>query len=336
MRRTAAIALIGLVLALAGCAMLPGFGLDPRVDAAPVSTVTCPETFEEGYAEAGLVPEGFEAVAVLRCDPYASQQDRDGGWSGVLLERLEGDLEPVLAALAMPSDPRSLGPCPAVAYLTPELWVERAGGDVVRVAVPADGCGAPKHVGLEAALDALTVVDETFTRGSLLESTAATTAGCATQAGMLVLAGLDETTGLDAEQIVPEGDPAFGGEHLVPHEMPGWPDSSEVTGARLCDYVAIAASETTPAPVGDAGVFVGVRELTESGARALVSDALHAPIAPSCAEVATRFVVVHVHVDEGDAVAFTVELDGCRRLADPGLIAHTASADVLALLTPPN
>ena len=333
MRRTAAIALLGIVLVLAGCAFLPGFGSDPRVDAVPVSTATCPETFTEGYAEAGLVPQGFEAVAVLRCDPYASQQERDEVWSGALLERLEGELEPVLAALAMPSDPRSLGPCPAVAFLSPELWLEGLDGKVVRVAVPADGCGAPKQVGLETALDALAVVDEMFTPASLLESTAATRAGCATQAGMLVLAELD---GLDAEQIVPEGDRRVGEEYLVPHETTGWPDSSEVTGARLCEYVATPASETAPAPGGNAGVFVGVRELTASESRTLVSEARLAPAALSCADVATRFVVVHLRLGEADAGAFIVELDGCQRLADPTLQARTASADMLTLLTPSN
>ncbi|MDP3951975.1 hypothetical protein [Microbacterium sp.] len=335
MRRIGAIAVLGFAIVLAGCAIPPGFGPDPRVDAVPVSTATCPETFEEGHTEAGLVPKDFDAVAVLRCDPYASQQDGDELWSGVLLERLEGELEAVLAALAMPSDPRSLGPCPAVAYLSPELWIEGRDGNVVRVAIPADGCGAPKQVGLEAALDALTVVEQTFTRDSLLESIAATTAGCATQAGMLVLAGLDEVDGMDAEPIVPDGDHVFGEEYLVPYEMPEWPDSSEVTGARLCDYVATAASERAPAPAGNGGVFVGMRELAASEAQTFVSDARIAPAAPSCAEVATRFVVVHLHLGEHDAVSFTVELDGCRRIADPALQSHAASPAVLALLTPP-
>lgn len=336
MRRTATIVLLVCVIMLTGCAIPPGFGPDPRVDAVPMSTATCPETFAEGYTEAGLVPTGFEAVAVLRCDPHASQQDGDELWSGVLLERLEGELEPVLTALAMPSDPRSPGPCPAVAYLSPELWIEGRDGNVVRVAVPADGCGAPKQVGLETALDALTVVDQTFTRDSLLESNAATAAGCATQAGMLVLAGLDEANGMDGEHIVPDGDHVFGEEYLVPYEMPEWPDSSEVTGARLCDYVATAVSERAPAPAGDGGVFVGMRELAASEARTLVADARIAPAAPSCAHIATRFVVVHLHLDEQDAVTFTVELDGCQRLANPASQSHTASPALLALLSPPN
>lgn len=334
MRRTAVMALLALALVLAGCAILPGIGPDPRVDAVPVPTATCPETYADGYAEAGLVPEGFEAVAVLRCNPFASQEDRDGVWSGVMLERLEGDLEPVLTALATPSDPRSAGPCAAVAYLVPELWIERADGDVVRVAIPADGCGAPKQVGLDAALNALSVVDETFTPVSLVESNEATVAGCATQAGMLVLADPSDADWLDAGQTVPGGDQVIGEDHLIPYEMPAWPEASQVTGARLCDYAATTPSETAPAPAGDAGVFVGMRELTASEARALLSEAQHVPAAATCAAAATRFVVVHLLVGEEDAFAFTVELDGCRRLADPALTAHAASADLLALLTP--
>jgi len=146
MRRMTPIAMLGLGLVLAGCGVIPGIGPDPRIEATPVATVVCPEIFEEGYAEAGLVPPGFMAVAVLRCDPYASREDGDGTWSGALLQRLEGDLEPVITALTSPSDARSLGACAANGYVTPELWVEGADGRVVRVAVPSDGCGAPKDM----------------------------------------------------------------------------------------------------------------------------------------------------------------------------------------------
>lgn len=168
--RTKLLAILAPIPLLAGCGILPGVGPDPRVDAEPVSSVTCPETYAEGYAQAGLIPAGFEPVAVLRCDPHASREDDNGLSSGALLQRLEGDLEVVLAALATPSDARSIGPCSAIGYLLPEIWVEGRDGAVVRIAIPSDGCGAPKDVGLDAALNTLDVVQETFTREVPIES----------------------------------------------------------------------------------------------------------------------------------------------------------------------
>ena len=64
------------------------------------------------------------------------------------------------------------------------------------------GAVHPESHGLEDALDALTVVDETFTPASLIESTMAKDAGCATQAGLLVLAGLDEVSGVQTDATV--------------------------------------------------------------------------------------------------------------------------------------
>lgn len=339
MRWMRTIAALGLVLALAGCGIVPGVGPDPRVDAVPVATVICPETYEDGYAEAGLVPAGFQAVAVLRCDPYASERDGEGEWSGVLLERLEGSMEPVLAALAAPSAPRSLGACPAIGYIVPELWVESANGTVVRAAIPTDGCGAPKAVGLEAALDALTVVDATFTPAALIESRAAKEAGCATEAGLLILAGTDLDGGLDVGGIVADEDDVddhfVGEESLIPYEMPGLPDAADVEGARLCDYVVPESSpapDNSLAPAGASSVFVGVRTLARAEAQAIVSSAQVAPVAAACSDAAARLVVVHPRLGDEEAAPFIVELDGCRRLVDPGLRARQAGDEILKLL----
>jgi hypothetical protein len=332
MRRTSTIATVGLILVLTGCGIVPGIGPDPRVDGVPVAGVTCPETYEDGYAQAGLVPAGFTAVAVLRCDPFASRQDDNKIWSGALLERLEGDLDPVIAAFATPSDPRSLGPCSAVGYVSPELWVEDGDGKVLRVAVPTDGCGAPKAVGLKGALDALTVMEEKFTPTTLIESSAAKGAGCATQAGMLIATGLDDVGGLATEAIAPE-DEIVGEGALVPHEMSGWPDPATVVGARLCDYVTTPSSEHSPAGAGSETVFVGLRQLGTADARALITDARRAPATASCTDSATQLVVVHSIIESGDAAPFTVELDGCQRLIDPTFQARNASAAILLPLS---
>jgi predicted small secreted protein len=333
-RLTVAVATLAVSLVLAGCGAIPGIGPDPRIEATPVATVTCPQTYEAGHAEAGLVPSDFATVAVLRCDPYASRDDDDGSWTGTRLERLEGDLEPVLAALASPSDPRSMGPCTAIGYLSPELWVEDADGRVVRVAVPSDGCGAPKSVGLDAALAALTVVDDTFTPESLVESAAAADAGCATQASMLVMAGLDAVSGIRADTDVPD-DQVIGEDALIPYELPAWPEVAAVDGARVCDYVAGVGSTSSPEVTGGPNIFVGVREIATAEAQAVLAAARRAPEASSCTDAATSWVVVHPSLASGESQPFTVELDGCRRLVDPALQPRTAPPALLDLLTPP-
>lgn len=336
MRRRATIVALTLVVALTGCGVIPGVGPDPRVNAVPVDAVTCPETYDDGYAEAGLVPPDFAAVAILRCDPYASWQDADGTWSGAVLERLEGDLDPVLAALATPSDPLSIGACTTVGYILPELWVENEDGLVVRVALPSTGCGAPKSVGLNSALDTLTVVETTTASASLMESAAATAAGCASQAGLLILQGVDGDEDLSSDEHSPRADASEhgGSVALIPDEIPGWTDPAAINGARVCTYAAAPARENSPTVVGPDSVFVGARELNATDARAIVAAARHAPAAAPCADSAQQLVVVHPDVVGPDAAPFTVELDGCQRLVDPAFRARVAPAEVLAALVP--
>lgn len=328
MRRIATISTLVIALMLTGCALVPGLGSDPRTEAKPVATVTCPETYDTGYAEGGLVPEGFGAIAVLRCDPFASQSDAEGTWSGAVLERLEGDLASTLAALAKPSDAYSLGPCPAIGYMLPELWIEGTGGMVIRVAIPTDGCGAPKEVGLDAALAELSVAEETFTPLFLTESSSAAAAGCDTQAGLLILSGMDAPERQETSE--PESTP-LADESLIPFEMPEWPDTSAIAGARLCDYTTSSPSQDGSTSGVDGTVFSGARELGAAEARELTAVARQAQPAHSCSGDATQVVVIHLSHPGGET-AFTVELDGCARLIDPGLRAHAAPAEVLSLL----
>ncbi len=179
----------------------------------------------------------------------------------------------------LPSDPRSMGPCRDRLPL-PELWVEDADGRVVRVAVPSDGCGAPKSVGLDEALAALTVVDETFTPESLVES-ARRPMRDAPPRRAADLAGPDATSGLLADADVPD-DQVIGEDALIPFELPAWPEVATVDGARLCDYVAGVGSTTSPEVTGDPNVFTGVRELATAEAQAVLADARRAPEASAC------------------------------------------------------
>jgi len=96
MRRLAA-SLIGVfALLLAGCAGVPG-AVTPRPDATPVEAFGC--GVPDPGTPAGAVPAGFAPVAAYLCDPYATQDDAQGTWSGSRLTRYEGDLGPLLAEL---------------------------------------------------------------------------------------------------------------------------------------------------------------------------------------------------------------------------------------------
>ncbi|MFT4212297.1 MAG: hypothetical protein QM626_10550 [Microbacterium sp.] len=355
--------MIGALLALAllvGCASAP-----PRAPAVPVDAVECaPEG--TSTVDAGRVPDGFVAIAVYRCDSSASQQDEVGTWTGVLLTRFEGDLGPLLDALAQPSDPQSDGPCAAVAYLAPDLWLEDAAGAFVKAAFPSTGCGQPKADDALIALDRLTVTDERFTPWQLSESAAATAAGCATQASVLALASaieeLPDGTGsaaspergdgvsgeaasADVSAMAPTADPD--GIVLVPWEPSPLPAPELVDGMRLCVYgdrppvpaaTSADGSDTLTVSAGGVGWFEDVRTLDAAQAReALIAVAAAAPGAGTCREVASRLVVAHPLVGGAPVGAsFTVELDGCLRLVDPSLsaaMAPQALLDIFAVAT---
>jgi hypothetical protein len=335
MRRIRALGTLAVLLAaLAGCAGTPfGPPPPPRLPAEPTDAVTCADPFlgvAEGAPQAGTVPDGFDPVAIVRCNGMATEEGEDGVWSGTAVERLEGDLRPLLDALAADSDPPSSGWCTADMVVAPDLWAADAEGRFVRLSFPMTGCHQPKADAMEAAeavLAGLRVTERTFTREAIVESRAAAEAGCATQAGVLVLgATVPPATAetIDPEQtIVPE---EFA---LIPEEYPTMPDPDEIDGMLVCAYIgATAASSSIPAPVGDAGQFVGAERRDAAQAREiLVLAHAAAPHTDACATPATRFVVAHPTVaGQTASVGLTLELDGCGRLI---------GADFRALEPPP-
>ncbi|QEW04049.1 hypothetical protein [Microbacterium lushaniae] len=324
--RRARMLLAGAVLAtaLSGCAGVPGFPA-PRPDATPVAEIACTEAFPGAGSTvaSGAVPDGFEPVALYRCDPYAADEDDAGTWSGARLERFDGDLGPLLAALAEPDGAQWLGACTAIGFAGPELWLADAQGHYIRVAYPADGCGQPTPgavAAVNAAIERLRLTEETFTPAMLLESRAAEAAGCATQAGVMVLADLSDVAGMGASPAPSREEVA-----TIPWEPAPLPSAGEVDGLLVCRYEAGAEGQGTFAAAGRLGV---------DDARAAVSAAASpAPDAPACRSSATRLAVAHPLIaGEPASAPFTVELDGCRRLIDPGLRASVAPPELLALL----
>ena len=110
----------------------------------------------------GRVPDGFEPAAALRCtsltpgiEGTAPVDDTPPGLVVVQVERFEGDLSPLVAALAEPDDPVPADVvCTADMELVPPLWLEGVDGRLIPVHYPRNACGKTKP-GVHEAIDAL-------------------------------------------------------------------------------------------------------------------------------------------------------------------------------------
>jgi hypothetical protein len=111
-----------------------------RADARALSATSHPDV-----PAPGSVPAGFEAVEVVECVTGERLTDAQGVWDAITVRHLEGDLGPLLAALAAPHE-TSTGDqlCPATDVATFQLWLVDALGRAVRPAPPVDVCGAPR------------------------------------------------------------------------------------------------------------------------------------------------------------------------------------------------
>ncbi|MFD4422219.1 hypothetical protein ACFWN7_12060 [Agromyces sp. NPDC058484] len=160
-------------LAMAGCASgAPAAPPAPPPVAAPAAAIDCrtegtwmllpdaPATPDPSIPVPGRVPDGFEASAALRCsvDWIRVEEPTSGGRAYVQVERLEGDLAPLLAALAEPDDPVPADlACTADMEIVSPLWLEGSDGTLIPVRYPRDACGKTKP-GTHDALDRLEVV----------------------------------------------------------------------------------------------------------------------------------------------------------------------------------
>lgn len=163
-------AVAGLILlGASGCANVPQGPGDPGPPVAePAAVVDCrtegtwmlpeaPATPDPAIPVPGRVPDGFDAVAALRCTRLLPAADAAGDVVAQV-ERFEGDLAPLIAALAEPDDPVPSGVvCTADMELVPPLWLESADGTLIPVHYPRDACGKTKSA-VHDALDGLEVV----------------------------------------------------------------------------------------------------------------------------------------------------------------------------------
>ena len=190
--------LAGLIaLAASGCASNapsgpsgPAAPVEPTVPIAePVAEIDCrtegtwmlpdaPATPDPSIPVPGRVPDGFEPVAALRCTPLvpgaegveaeAPVDDTDPTAVVARVERFEGDLDPLVTALAEPDDPVPTDQvCTADLELVAPLWLEDADGQLIPVHYPRDACGKTKpavHDAL-AGLEVTSVSEVTISAG---------------------------------------------------------------------------------------------------------------------------------------------------------------------------
>ena len=196
-----AVGLAGLIaLAVSGCASNapsgpsePAATVDPTVPVAEtVAEIDCrtegtwmlpdaPATPDASIPVPGRVPDDFEPVAALRCTPLvpgaegiegveaeAPVDDTDPTAVVARVERFEGDLDPLVTALAEPDDPVPTDQvCTADLELVAPLWLEDADGRLIPVHYPRDACGKTKpavHDAL-AGLEVTSVSEVTITAG---------------------------------------------------------------------------------------------------------------------------------------------------------------------------
>ena len=120
----------------------------------------------------GSVPAGFEPVGVVECTTGERLTDAQGVWDAITVRHLEGDLKPLLAALAAPRQTSTVDQlCPATEATVSALWLVDALGRAVRPAPPVDACGAPT-AGVRTAVAALAEIEVAYYRVHLAASRA--------------------------------------------------------------------------------------------------------------------------------------------------------------------
>lgn len=176
---TALVFLLPFTLLLGACGVLPGTNGHYTFDPAPVEdSYDClanamlsngPDPSNPALTK-GSVPEGFVPVEAVECSlDFGSLSPTSGPVRQRIREdHLSGDLAPLLAALAEPSDRGGDWPCTADMQIVPDLWLVDAAGKAIHVYWPLDGCNKTKP-GTSQALAALNLRETLFLDGPIQE-----------------------------------------------------------------------------------------------------------------------------------------------------------------------
>jgi hypothetical protein len=343
------------VVTLTACGQLPGDGSQPprepadwadAVDCTAADPLVEPEEQADAPAlAAGGVPEGFVPVEAVRCDTFmmATLEDEEGLWSAVTEERLAGNIDALVDALAEPSDPpRANQACTADMELVPDLWLVDAQGQAMRAAWPTNSCGKTKP-GVREALDGMDVVESTQHKIKLIQPRAALDANCPAEWKEPVAVGI-AVAPIPAPDLGAEGTGA-----TVPGSAGVVPEGSEVDSLRICRYSVDRPGASAPPPTGPSaelefsgtevftGEFVDGGSLDGPAKNAVLKAATADAPAAECDDEAAEFAVLWPVAGGLDVGApLTAELDGCQRLFGPDGTArtmpHEASTAVVVAL----
>jgi hypothetical protein len=218
----------------------------------------------------------------------------------VHLEQRTDDIAALLAYLARPSQ-NSTRPdtqaCVAMGWTPPYLFLRDPDGRWLAPAIPHDVCGFPLDQFTDSGplYTRLRYTDRVVGRGRVLESAAARASGCAMAwKDMITITAAGATS-----SPLTRGNP-FGTDKI-----------------RVCLYSVAKAERSSSTPTGD---FVRGVVLDPTQRRRLLT-AWTGTAAADCRARANQFAVLQS--TKGDPSLY-VELDGCRRVFDPGTGAGTA------------
>ena len=253
-----------------------------------------------------LLDDSFRPVAAVVCPAAGPRPPGDG--KPTATERRADDVTALVAALRLPDEPRSGGPCTLELYLMPWLALLDEQGRWTRVRAPVDACGKVRAE-VRDAVQGLRLTPASTRPSPQIESSEAAAAGCTPQWADMVSVTAARVTA--------------GGPAVVP---PGFDGPMQV---RLCVYRVPAEQQRTGKPAGD---FVSGRSLGDEQWAGVRREIESAGAAAVCTTPANDFVVLHFGAGQ-----IYAELDGCRRLlataADGSETIRQASPSLVALLT---
>lgn len=242
-------------------------------------------------------------TAVLECMADVEIVPGDGEWSTAVRRRAIGGLPALVAALRLPSQPRTDGAC-TMELRMPVLVQLEVGGERVRVATPRDPCGKTRPEVVHA-YQALSWQTQGRTRVTRLRPEAAVKAGCEPWKDMVA------STAHEARTAGP-GD-VFAGFRTVgvcryrSNYPAGWVDDGRST---------IAGTPESGEVLGIAASAEVVKLLAAAGPAA------------ECGRPHRRFAVL----ERGGGTEVYVELDGCLRILAPDNTLRQGDARLASLL----
>ncbi|KGJ79704.1 hypothetical protein GY21_04040 [Cryobacterium roopkundense] len=253
-----------------------------------------------------------------------------------------GRLRPLVHALAAPDDRFGFTQaCTADAQIVPELWLQNAAGEAVRVAWPRDACLKTKPA-VAVALTRLDLTETTTLPVRLVESRAALDGGCTMTAGPPAERALMQKN--MAVQTMPAQSGSTSGPSAVqpvrPAPAPSWAGAD---AADVCLYTEAPPSDDVDSvELPELEGLISTQSFDFSGAAVLTPDVITrvgaaasavSALAPPCEVEVTRFAVVwperyNTRID----APISVELDGCGRLYTPDFEALVLPPELLATL----